>query len=88
MKTTLKQKIFNFLSNENATYNTLSAAQAAARFRVTPASVKSAIRSLKNEGHPIYANDKRDGYGEPVVIYRLGTPTKAAKAAARKAKRA
>lgn len=68
-----KQRILNFLS-KNEGYNTLSVAQARARFGIQ--NVSARIDELRQEGHCIYTNTKRRSNGTKVSVYRLGTPTK------------
>lgn len=68
----------------NGSYNTFSVAQGRNRFGVT--NVSARIAELRADGHPIYTNIRRRGDGSKVSVYRLGTPTKAMKAAARKTK--
>jgi len=65
-------------------YNSFSVAQGRNRFGVK--NVSARIAELRADGHPIYTNMKRRGDGSKVRVYRLGTQTKAMKAAARKAK--
>lgn len=72
-KTSAKQKILNYLS-KNEGYNTLSVAQARARFGIQ--NVAARIDELRQEGHCIYTNTKRRGDGSKVSVYRLGKPTK------------
>jgi predicted transcriptional regulator len=75
MKTvSAKQKILNYLSKSEG-YNTLSVAQARARFGIQ--NVSARIEELRQEGHCIYTNTKRRADGSKVSVYRLGTPTKA-----------
>lgn len=73
-KLSAKQRILNFLS-KNDGYNTLSVAQARARFGVQ--NVSARIEELRQEGHCIYTNTKTRGDGSKVAVYRIGTPTKA-----------
>ena len=69
-----KTKILNYLSKTDG-YNTLTTAQARARFGIT--NVSARIDELRQEGHVIYTNTKSRGDGSKVKSYRLGTPTKA-----------
>lgn len=73
-KLSAKQRILNFLS-KNDGYNTLSVAQARARFGIQ--NVSARIEELRQEGHCIYTNTKTRGDGSKVAVYRIGTPTKA-----------
>ena len=73
-KLSAKQRILNYLSKSEG-YNTLSVAQARARFGIQ--NVAARIEELRQEGHCIYTNTKRRGDGSKVSVYRLGTPTKA-----------
>lgn len=68
-----KQKIINYLSKKDG-YNTLTVAQARAKFGVQ--NVSARIEELRKEGHCIYTNTKRRADGTAVKSYRLGTPTK------------
>ena len=68
----------------NSSYNTFSVAQGRNRFGIK--NVAQRIHELRQDGHAIYTNLKRRGDGSTVRVYRLGTPTKAMKAAARKTK--
>lgn len=73
-KLSAKQKILNYLSKSEG-YNTLSVAQARARFGIQ--NVSARIEELRQEGNVIYTNTKRRSDGSKVAVYRLGTPTKA-----------
>jgi len=77
-----KQRILNFLTKREG-YNTLSVAQARARFGIQ--NVTARIDELRQEGHCIYTNTKRRADGTKVSVYRLGTPTKTMVRAALKA---
>ena len=74
-----KQKILNYLSKETG-YNTLTSAQARARFGIT--NVGARIEELRSEGHCIYTNKKTLEDGRRITYYKLGKPTKAMIAAA------
>jgi predicted transcriptional regulator len=74
MTTSAKTKILNFL-NKTEGYNTLTVAQARARFGIQ--NVSARIEELRKEGHVIYTNTKTRGDGSKVASYRLGKPTKA-----------
>ena len=74
MKQSAKQRILNYLSKKEG-YNTLSVAQARARFGVQ--NVSARIDELRQEGHCIYTNTKVRGNGSKVSVYRIGAPTKA-----------
>ena len=73
-KLSAKTRILNFLSKKDG-YNTLSTAQARARFGIQ--NVAARIDELRQEGHVIYTNTKTRGDGSKVSVYRLGSPTKA-----------
>ena len=73
-KVSAKQRILNYLSKSEG-YNTLSVAQARARFGIQ--NVSARIEELRQEGHCIYTNTKVRGDGSKVAVYRIGTPTKA-----------
>jgi predicted transcriptional regulator len=72
--TSAKTKILNYLSKTSG-YNTLTVAQARARFGIT--NVSARIDELRQEGHVIYTNTKTRGDGSKVASYRMGKPTKA-----------
>ena len=73
-KLSAKQRILNFL-NKKEGYNSLSTAQARARFGIQ--NVSARIDELRQEGHVIYTNTKRNADGVKVASYRIGKPTKA-----------
>ena len=73
-KISAKEKILNYLSKTEG-YNTLSTAQARARFGIQ--NVSARIDELRQEGHVIYTNTRTRGDGSKVSVYRMGTPTKA-----------
>jgi len=73
-KISAKEKILNYLSKTEG-YNTLSVAQARARFGIQ--NVSARVEELRKEGHVIYTNTKTRGDGSKVSVYRMGTPTKA-----------
>jgi predicted transcriptional regulator len=81
-KLSAKEKILNYLSKTEG-YNTLSTAQARARFGIQ--NVSARIDELRQEGHVIYTNTKSRGDGSKVSVYRMGTPTKSMVRAALKA---
>ncbi len=68
-----KQKILAYLS-KNDGYNTLTVAQARARFGI--ADVSSRINELRKEGHAIYTNTKTLEDGRVIQFYKLGAPSK------------
>ena len=69
-----KSKILAYLSKKDG-YNTLTVAQAQARFGIQ--NVSARIDELRQEGHVIYTNTKTRGDGSKVASYRIGKPTKA-----------
>ena len=69
-----KQKILNYLSKSEG-YNTLTTAQARARFGIQ--NVSARIDELRQEGHCIYTNTVKRSDGTKVKAYRIGKPTKA-----------
>jgi hypothetical protein len=69
-----KEKILKFLSKDGP-YNTLTAAQARARFGIV--NVGARIEELRAEGHCIYTNKKTLEDGRRITYYKLGKPTKA-----------
>jgi predicted transcriptional regulator len=72
-KLSAKEKILNYLSKTEG-YNTLSVAQARARFGIQ--NVSARVEELRKEGHVIYTNTKFRGDGSKVSVYRMGKPTK------------
>lgn len=70
---TLKDKLLDFFFNTR--YNTLTVAQARARFGVETQSVTSAVRDLRMEGFAIYTNTKVLSDGRRIKFYRLGNPS-------------
>jgi predicted transcriptional regulator len=72
-KLSAKEKILNYLSKTEG-YNTLSVAQARARFGIQ--NVSARVEELRKEGHVIYTNTKSRGDGSKVAVYRMGKPTK------------
>jgi hypothetical protein len=73
-KLSAKAKILNFLTKTTG-YNTLSVAQARARFGIQ--NVAARIDELRKEGNVIYTNTKTRADGSKVSVYRVGAPTKA-----------
>lgn len=69
-----KEKILAYLSKTEG-YNTLTVAQARARFGIQ--NVSARVDELRKEGHVIYTNTKTRGDGTKVASYRIGKPTKA-----------
>ena len=59
----------------NPVYNTFTTAQAAARFRVDPTTIRRAVKTLRLEGYAIYRNVKKHD-GRKINVYRLGNPSK------------
>ena len=74
MTTSAKSKILSYLSKTEG-YNTLTVAQARARFGIQ--NVSARIEEHRKEGNVIYTNTKTRGDGSKVASYRLGSPTKA-----------
>jgi hypothetical protein len=74
-----KEKILKFLSKDGP-YNTLTAAQARARFGIV--NVGARIEELRAEGYCIYTNKKTLADGRRITYYKLGKPTKKMIAAA------
>jgi hypothetical protein len=78
----VKAKLLAYLSKKSG-WNTLSVAQAVARFRTIPQTVYVKIHDLREEGYPIYTNLRHRSDGSKVMVYRMGTPSRAMKAAAK-----
>lgn len=68
-----KDKILKFLSKQGG-YNTLTVAQARARFGIE--NVSARIDELRSEGHCIYTNTKTLSDGRRINYYRLGKPSR------------
>ena len=68
-----KEKILKYLSKDGP-YNTLTVAQAQARFGIT--NVGARIEELRAEGHCIYTNKKKLSDGRTITYYRLGKPSR------------
>lgn len=64
-----KDKLLDYLS-ASGPYNTLTVAQARARFGIK--NVAARIRELRLEGFPIYTNVKTLEDGRTIRVYRLG----------------
>lgn len=73
MNVNFKDKLLASFSNP--VYNTVTTAQAAARYHVAPSTVTKAIRELRLEGNAIYTN-RKTYEGRTISVYRLGTPSK------------
>lgn len=67
-----KDKLISYF--HNPVYNTLTTAQARARFGVK--NVSAVINELRLEGFAIYTNSKTLEDGRKIKFYRLGTPSK------------
>lgn len=61
--------------------NTFSVAQARAWYGIQ--NVSARIHELREEGWPIYTNVRTRGDGSKVFVYRMGTPSRSMKAAAK-----
>lgn len=70
---TLKDKLLR--SFANPVYNTITVAQASARFGVAPSTVTKTINALRVEGYAIYTNRKTLEDGRKINFYRLGSPS-------------
>lgn len=58
----------------NPVHNTITAAQARARYGIS--NVSARINELRKEGFVIYTNTKRLPDGRKINVYRMGTPSK------------
>jgi len=67
-KVSVNEKLVNYFLNP--VYNTLTVAQARARFGIT--NVTARISELRKEGHTIYTNSKTLEDGRKITFYRLG----------------
>jgi hypothetical protein len=81
-KLSAKQRMLNALQKTEG-YNSFTVEQARRRFGIS--NVSARIDELRQEGHCIYTNVKRNADGVKVASYRLGKPTKALVRAAIKA---
>jgi hypothetical protein len=70
-RSSTKDKIVDYFFNN--TYNTLTVAQAQARFGVK--NIRARVHELRNEGFAIYTNKKTLSDGRQITFYRLGRPT-------------
>lgn len=70
---TVSERMLAFLQKTEGR-NTFSVKQGRRLFGIQ--NVSARIADLRAEGHAIYTNIVRNGKGEKVAIYRLGTPTK------------
>lgn len=73
MSLTLREKVLRTF--DNPVYNTFTVKQAAARFKVSPATVTKTVNALRMDGHAIYRN-KKTFEGRTISVYRLGKPSK------------
>ena len=81
-KLSAKQRMLNALSKPEG-YNTFTVEQARRRFGIQ--NVSARIDELRQEGHVIYTNTKKNADGVKVAYYKMGKPTKALVRAAIKA---
>lgn len=65
----VKDRMLKFLSKDGK-YNTFTTAQARSMFGVT--NVAARINELREEGYPIYTNQKTLSDGRKITYYRLG----------------
>jgi predicted ArsR family transcriptional regulator len=70
-KVSTKDKLLSYFFNP--VYNTLTVAQAQARFGIT--NVSARINELRQEGFAIYTNTKTLEDGRTISYYRLGSPS-------------
>ena len=77
MNLNFKDKLLASFSNP--VYNTLTVAQASARYHVASSTVTRAVRELRLEGNPIYTNRKTLDDGRKISYFRLGLPSKSYK---------
>lgn len=76
-----RDKILAYLSKPSYMWNSLSVAQARARFGIY--NVAARIHELREMGYPIYTNVRSRQDGSKVLVYRMGTPSRSMRAAAR-----
>ena len=81
-KLSAKQRMLNALSKPEG-YNTFTVEQARRRFGIQ--NVSARIDELRQEGHVIYTNYRKNSDGVKVAYYKMGKPTKALVRAALKA---
>jgi predicted ArsR family transcriptional regulator len=73
-KVTLKNKLLaSFNKSESITL-----AQAARRFRVSPNTITKTVYRMRQEGVDIYTNQKTTKTGRKISFYSLGKPTRRA----------
>ena len=65
----VKDRMLKFLSKDGK-YNTFTTAQARNMFGIT--NVAARINELREEGYPIYTNQKTLSNGRKITYYRLG----------------
>jgi hypothetical protein len=70
-KLSVRSKLLNYFFNP--VYNTLTVAQAQARFGIV--NVSARINELRQDGFSIYTNTKTLEDGRKISFYRLGTPS-------------
>jgi len=74
MSLTFKNKLLK--SFNNPVYDTVTTAQAVARYKVSPNTVTKAVRDLRLEGVAIYTNHRTLENGRKITFYRRGKPSK------------
>ncbi len=67
----VKERLLNYFFNP--VYNTLTVAQARARFGIE--NVSARINELRDDGFVIYTNSKTLEDGRKIKFYRLGSPS-------------
>lgn len=70
-KLSVNSKLLNYFFNP--VYNTLTVAQAQARFGIV--NVSARINELRQDGFSIYTNTKTLSDGRKISFYRLGRPS-------------
>lgn len=75
-----KDRMLTFLRKRTGR-NTFSTDQARNYFNIW--NVAARIYELRLEGWPVYTNTRHRSDGSPVAVYRLGTPSRSMRAAAR-----
>ncbi len=73
----VKEKLLAYLSKPDYMWNTLSVAQARARFNAW--NISARVYELREEGWPIYTNTRYRADGSKVNVYRMGTPSRSMK---------
>jgi len=75
-KVTLRNKLLAAFDKSEG--NTLTLAQAAARYKVSPNTITKTVHRMRLEGVDIYTNQKTTKTGRKISFYSLGKPSRRA----------